>query len=127
FYAAQSGWVSQANATPTHAEGFMPAAGRTDVVLPADADTLEVPFTWTGPDGTSIHRSYVFTRGSYAIEVRDTVRNAGQAPWQGHVYRQLIRQPQALKTGWTNPESFSLYGGAWFSPGEGYQRVTYGD
>lgn len=127
FYAAQSGWVSQANVAPTHAEGFVPESAGAEYVLPADADTLEVPFVWRGPDGTSIRRSYVFTRGSYAIEVRDTVANQGGSPWQGHVYRQLIRQPQVLKTGWTNPESFSLYGATWFSPGEGYRRVRYDD
>src|SRR5690606_35563978 len=77
YYAAQSGWVSQANAAPTHEAGFLPEGGRTAYALAGDVDTLEVPFVWTGPDGTSIRRSYVLTRGSYAIEVRDTVRNQG--------------------------------------------------
>ncbi|MEN1956746.1 membrane protein insertase YidC [Luteimonas changyuni] len=127
FYAAQSGWVSQGSAAPTHEAGFVPESAGTRYVLGADADTLEVPFVWHGPDGVSIRRSYILTRGSYAIEVRDTVYNKGDALWQGHVYRQLIRLPQVLKTGWTNPESFSLYGATWFSPGEGYQRVRYSD
>ena len=127
FYAAQSGWVSQANAAPTHAQGFVPESAATEYVLAADADTVEVPFVWHGPAGASIRRSYVLTRGSYAIEVRDTVRNRGEAVWQGHVYRQLVRQPQVLKTGWTNPESFSLYGATWFNPGDGYNRVRYAD
>ncbi|NLA69206.1 MAG: membrane protein insertase YidC, partial [Gammaproteobacteria bacterium] len=126
LYAAQSGWVSATSAAPTHEAGFVPEGGG-DRVLAADADTIEVPFTWTGPDGVSIRRSYVLTRGSYAIEVLDTVVNRGQAPWQGHVYRQLIRLPRTIKTGWTNPESFSLYGAAWFSPGQSYERVRYTD
>ena len=127
FYAAQSGWVSGASVAPTHEAAFAPEGGRTDYVLAGDADRVEVPFTWTGPDGVSIRRSYILARGSYAVEVVDVVTNRGQAPWQGHVYRQLIRVPQAIKTGWTNPESFSLYGAAWFSPGQSYERVRYSD
>ncbi|MGY1457962.1 membrane protein insertase YidC [Luteimonas sp. A534] len=125
FYAAQSGWVSATSAAPSHEAGFVPESPGTDYVLGAGADTLEVPFVWHGPDGVSIRRSYVFTRGSYAIEVLDTVYNKSQTLWQGHAYRQLTRLPPVLKTGWTNPESFSLYGATWFSPGEGYQRVRY--
>ncbi|WP_133000099.1 membrane protein insertase YidC [Luteimonas arsenica] len=127
FYAAQSGWVSQSSAAPSHESGFVPESAATQYVMPADADTLEVPFVWHGADGVSIRRSYVFTRGSYAIEVRDTVYNKSPSLWQGHAYRQLVRLPQALKTGWTNPESFSLYGATWFSPGQGYERVRYSD
>ncbi|GGJ95518.1 membrane protein insertase YidC [Luteimonas terricola] len=125
FYAAQSGWVSASSVAPSHEAGFVPESPGTDYVLAADADTLEVPFVWHGPEGVSIRRSYVLTRGSYAIEVRDTVYNRSESLWQGHAYRQLTRLPQVLKTGWTNPESFSLYGATWFSPGEGYQRVRY--
>src|SRR5690554_6151078 len=127
FYAAQSGFVSATSEAPTHESGFVPEAPGTDYVLAGDADTLVVPFVWNGPDGVSIHRSYVFTRGSYAIDVRDTVHNQGEAVWQGQAYRQLNRLPPPVKTGWTNPESFSLYGATWFSPGDGYERVRYGD
>ena len=73
FYAAQSGFVSAASAAPTHESGFVPESPGTDYVLADGADTLEVPFVWHGPDGVSIRRSYVLTRGSYAIDVRDTV------------------------------------------------------
>ncbi|MBD7987403.1 membrane protein insertase YidC [Luteimonas sp. Sa2BVA3] len=127
FYAAQSGWVSSTSAAPSHESGFVPESPGTDYALAADADTLEVPFVWHGADGVSIRRSYVFTRGSYVVEVRDTIYNRSDRLWQGHVYRQLVRLPQVLKTGWTNPESFSLYGATWFSPGEGYSRVRYAD
>ena len=127
FYAAQSGWVSQGSAAPNHENGFVPEAPGSRLVLADDADTVEVPFVWHGANGVSIRRVYTLTRGSYAIDVRDTVYNRGDTLWLGHAYRQLIRLPQVLKTGWTNPESFSLYGATWFSPGEGYNRVRYAD
>lgn len=127
FFAAQSGWVSQGNAAPTHEAGFQPESAQQQYQLAAGSDTLEVPFVWHGPDGVSIRRVYVFTRGSYAIDVRDTVYNKSDALWQGHVYRQLIRLPLAVKSGWTNPESFSFNGATWFSAVDGYSRRKYDD
>jgi YidC/Oxa1 family membrane protein insertase len=125
FYAAQSGWVSQANAAPNHDTGFVPEAGG-DVALAEGADRIEVPFVWHGPDGTSIRRVYTLHRGSYAVDVTDTVYNTGASTWQGHVYRQLIRIPPQVKSGWTNPESFSFHGATWFGD-EGYQRRKFAD
>jgi YidC/Oxa1 family membrane protein insertase len=64
FYQAQSGWVSTANAAPSHESGFVPVGGQRAYALAAGAERVEVPFQWTGPDGVTIHRTYVFTRGS---------------------------------------------------------------
>ena len=126
FYAAQSGWVSQGHAAPTHEAGFVPEDAQPERRLATGEASLEVPFVWHGPDGVSIRRTYTFSRGSYVIDVRDTVHNTGDTAWQGHVYRQLIQAPVARKTGWTNPESFSFYGATWYG-GEGYDRRKFED
>ncbi|HST44007.1 MAG TPA: membrane protein insertase YidC [Luteimonas sp.] len=126
YYAAQSGWVSQAHAAPTHERGFVAEGGRLAYALPSGGSTLVVPFVWRGPDGVSIRRTFTLTRGSYAIDVQDTVVNAGAQPWQGFVYRQLIRVPPQVKRGMTNPESFSFSGATWFGNGD-YDRRAYAD
>ncbi|GAA4856789.1 membrane protein insertase YidC [Luteimonas vadosa] len=127
YYTAQSGWVSQANPAPTHAQGFVPETPQTAYTLADGADTLVVPFVWRGPDGVTIRRTYTVTRGSYALEVEDTVVNRGAQPWQGYVYRQLNRVPPQLDRGMTNPESFSFNGATWFSAQDGYDRRAYDD
>ena len=127
FYAAQSGWVSQSNPAPTHERGFVPAGTQTEVALASGQKQLVVPFVWRGPDGVSIRRDYIVTRGSYAVEVKDTVVNTGDKPWQGFVYRQLIRVPPVVKSGITNPEAFSLSGAAWHSSEGGYERRPFAD
>ncbi|MGI8561564.1 MAG: membrane protein insertase YidC, partial [Luteimonas sp.] len=127
YYTAQSGWVSQSHPAPTHEQGFVPEAAQQAYALAAGADRIVVPFVWRGPDGVSIHRTYTLSRGSYAIDVEDTVVNAGAQPWQGYVYRQLNRVPPHLKRGMTNPESFSFNGATWFSAQEGYERRAYDD
>ncbi|MGN6513271.1 MAG: membrane protein insertase YidC, partial [Lysobacteraceae bacterium] len=129
LYEAQSGWVSNANPAPSHEGGFVPAAPARSYALADGAQRLDVPFVWTGPNGVSIHRTYTFTRGDYAIGVRDEVVNQGGAPWQGAVYRQLLRVPPQVQTGFTHPESYSFSGAAWFSAGKYDKRkfAKYGD
>lgn len=126
YYVAQSGWVSQAHAAPTHERGFVVEGGQQQYALATGDTKLVVPFVWQGPDGVNIRRTYTLTRGSYAIEVQDTVVNAGAQPWQGFVYRQLIRVPPQVKRGMTNPESFSFSGATWFGS-DGYDRRAYAD
>ena len=125
FYVAQSGWVSQSGAAPSHEQGFVPEKSAGEVVLVDGEAAVSIPFLWTGPDGVSIRRTYTLKRGKYAVDVRDEVINTGTAPWQGYVYRQLLRVPPVIKTGMTNPESFSFSGATWYSPEGGYERRKF--
>ena len=128
YFVAQSGWVSNTGAAPTHQGGFRVDGAQTDFRLAADGKELVVPFVWTGTNGVSIRRTYTFTRGEYAVQVRDEVSNAGTAPWQGQVYRQLSRVPRAIqKSGPMSAESYSFQGAAWFSDADKYERRKYDD
>ncbi len=127
FYAAQSGWISTSNKAPTHLAGFVPENGAGTVVLAPGAASVSVPFVWNGPDGVSIRRTYTLKRNDYAVVVRDEVVNNGSAPWQGTIYRQLERQPPVIKTGMTNPESFSFSGATWYSTEKQYERLKFAD
>ena len=93
------------------------------VRLAEGEQSLVVPFVWTSADGVSIRRTYTFTRGSYAIAVRDEVSNDSAAPWQGYVYRRLQRVPPTIKKGMTNPDSFSFNGATWYN--NGYERRAF--
>jgi len=104
FYAAHSGWVSQNEPAPTHLAGFVPeSAGAAAHVLPDSQQHMSVAFLWRDDSGVSVRREYVLTRGQYVIEVRDTVHNAGVAPWTGFVYRQLERVAPNLSRRMTTP------------------------
>jgi YidC/Oxa1 family membrane protein insertase len=130
LFEAQSGWVSRTGPAPSHETGFVPAAPARDVMLAGNAARVDVPFVWTGSNGVTIRRTYTFTRGDYAIGVRDEVVNQGAAPWQAAVYRQLLRVPPQLQTGFTHPESYSFHGAAWFTAQGKYDKrkfAKYGD
>jgi YidC/Oxa1 family membrane protein insertase len=124
FYAAESGWVSSGSKAPDH-HAFVPENGAGDIALAQGADSVSVPFVWQGPDGVTIRRTYTFKRASYEIEVRDQVVNAGASTWQGTVYRQLLRTPPQVKSGMTNPESFSFSGATWWDGS--YQRRKFNE
>jgi YidC/Oxa1 family membrane protein insertase len=126
YFVAESGWVS-AGVAPTHESGFVPADGATDVTLTPGSAEVSIPFVWQGPNGITIRRTFTLKRGQYTLTVRDEVINTGNAPWQGSVYRQLLRNPPAVKSGMTNPESFSFSGATWYSADGGYQRRKFND
>ncbi|WP_312770381.1 membrane protein insertase YidC [Pseudoxanthomonas mexicana] len=124
FYTAESGWVSNGSKAPDH-HAFVPENGAGEVALSKGSDSISVPFVWQGPEGVTIRRTYTFRRASYEIEVRDQVVNAGAGTWQGTVYRQLLRTPPQVKSGMTNPESFSFNGATWWDGS--YQRRKFNE
>jgi YidC/Oxa1 family membrane protein insertase len=126
YFVAESGWVS-AGVAPTHESGFVPAEGATNMTLAPGAAEVAVPFVWQGPNGVTIRRTFTLKRGEYTVTVRDDVINTGSAPWQGSVYRQLLRNPPKVKSGMTNPESFSFSGATWYSADGGYQRRKFNE
>ena len=125
LFEAQSGWVSRTGAAPSHVAGFVPAAATRQFTLAPGARTLEVPFLWRGPDGVSIRRTYVFTRGDYVVQVRDDIVNQSAAPWQGYVYRQLVRVPPQIASGMSHPESYSFLGAAWYSAQDKFEKRKF--
>ncbi|AXK73207.1 membrane protein insertase YidC [Lysobacter sp. TY2-98] len=126
YFAAQSGWVATGAPAPTHLSGFVPAEATRAYSMAPGATTLDVPFVWTGANGVTIRRTYTFTRGSYAVRVHDEVVNAGTAPWQASVYRQLSRtMPEAPKGGFTSGRVFAFQGAAWYSPQDKYEKRAF--
>ncbi len=72
----------------------------------------------------------VLSRGSYAIKVKQEIINTGSQAWQGAAYEQFIRvQPPAppKHSMFTNPESFSLTGAAWFSEETKFKKKSFSD
>ena len=125
YFAAESGWVSGANAAPSHESGFVPEHPGTRYALAPGQDRIDVPFVWRGADGVTIRRTYTLRRNDFAIGVRDEVVNAGNRSWQGHVYRQLVRVPPVVKSGFTHPESYSFHGAAWFTTAEKLEKRKF--
>lgn len=123
FFIAQNGLVGTP-AAPSHADRMVAAGG--DQIL-GDGDTsAELPFLWQGPNGVQVERRYRLERGSYLVEIEDTIRNQGDVTWSGNAYHQLVRvAPPAAKGGFTNPERLSFVGAAWYSPQDKFEKLKF--
>ncbi len=127
FFEAQSGLVSNTGSAPDHRAMF--TAERTTYSLAPGAGSIDVPLTWTGPDGLAVTRNLIFHRGSYVIDQRQVIENRGTAPWTGNAYRQLQRVPPVIETGglkgYANTDRYSFSGAAWYSATDKFQKLKY--
>ncbi len=128
YFAAQAGWrgADGSGSWPSHTELFRSQAAR--YTLADGEPTIEVPFAWSNANGLQLTRTFVFTRGSYVVQVRETLHNGSGAGWSGYPYRQLLREPPPGKPGGiTNPEAYSFVGAAWYTPGEKFNKLAFDD
>lgn len=119
-YLAQSGLIG--DKLPTHRSVFELKPGT--YTLASGANQIEIPLVWTDPaTGVRVEKTYVFKRGSYEIDVRTRVVNAGTQAINLTPYYQLVRHDQA-------PRGESLFihsytGPAFYTDAKKFQKVTF--
>jgi YidC/Oxa1 family membrane protein insertase len=117
----QGGLLSNQPA-PTHEDVYQ--TDRESYRLGAGQDRLEVPFTWTSPQGIRVIKTYVFQRGSYLVDVQYRIENNGKQTWSGRAYAQLKRNDP----GHSRVRGTYTYTGAVFSsPDNRYEKVKFDD
>ncbi len=75
-----------------------------------DADEIVVPLTWVDETGVTIEKRFRFTRGSYAIQVEQTLINNSGQPWRGDQYTQLLRRSKGIERSMFDVDSYSFDG-----------------
>jgi YidC/Oxa1 family membrane protein insertase len=130
-FTAQAGWLA-----PDPQDGWQRSRllqGSDSVFAPVqlrrgDAGRIEVPFVWTDPDsGLSLERTWIVERGSYLLSMRDRWINGGERQTAAP-YREMLREPPPSAGGsFTNPESYSFVGMAWYSPAEKFNKIKFTD
>ena len=123
-FVAQSGFIGETDATaPTHHSQWQAQAANYSLA-PGQAE-LRVPLTWTGPQGVTVTKTYIFRPGSYDINLEQQVANNSAAPWTGRQYLQLQRKDPGDK----NKDQFvrTYTGGVVYTPEDKYEKVTFKD
>jgi len=121
YFIAQSGLLSaDKDSAPSHEAVYQ--AQQEKYVLADGADNLSVDLEWTGPEGLKATKRYVFSRGSYQIELQHIVSNGSAQPWNGREYRQLQRG-EPTDTG--NVMMYTYTGGVIYSQEEKYQKYDF--
>jgi len=113
LYLLQSGLVGKpGEAAPTHLATW--TAARTSYVLPAGAKELRVPMSWSDGQGLTVTKTFVFTRGWYAIDLSYEVQNAGAEPRSIASYSQILRHWEHPSRSYFDVETYSFKGPAVF-------------
>jgi YidC/Oxa1 family membrane protein insertase len=133
YFSADAGLIAVDAAHQQHElpMSFHTVDGRHEYVLPAGAQSLSVPLEWTdAATGVSVRRTLTLHRGSYVLDVADTVANRGDAARSLYPFVRLSRVPPpapAKHAFMTNPETFSLVGSAWYTPEEKFEKTPFSD
>ena len=127
YFVAQSGLLSSTGPAPNHKAMF--SAEKNSYALASGEDKIEVPLTWRDASGLMVRKVYVFTRGSYLVEMRDEIKNDSGTVWTGNEYRQLQRVPPNVPKGGLfsvyNSESYAFKGAAWYSPRVKFNKLAF--
>lgn len=120
---AQSGLVSPAGALPDHTTPMTVTTTERQLALGQQA--LTVTLESAPVNGVKRVLTYVFPRGAYVIDVKNTVVNASAAPVKPQLYVQLQRDGHvpAAASFFGAPTSYT--GAAFYTNEAKFQKVTY--
>jgi len=125
YFVIRSGLRSaNGGAEPNHQAIF--EAAEQEYALADGQDVLEVPLVWHSGDGLTVTKTYVFRRGSYAIDVGYSVENRTGSDWRAASYLQLRRRHVPLERSFTDVDTYS-YRGPVIYDGEKYEKLDLGD
>ena len=109
LYLLQTGLAGTAGETaPTHLAEWKSAAS--SYVLPAGADELRVPLTWTDGHGLEVTKTFIFKRGSYAVDLSYEVQNDGSTARSLASYSQFLRHWVHASRSYFDVETYSFKG-----------------
>jgi YidC/Oxa1 family membrane protein insertase len=120
-YAAQSGLIG--DALPNHKTVFSIAAGSRE--LAPQAKTLELRLEAPAVGGVKVTKVYTFTRGSYLIDLRYEIVNAGQKEIAAYAYYQLQRD--IVDPAGENRMVSTFTGPALYTEQDKYQKIAFAD
>lgn len=111
---------------PNHTTEF--TSENTSYRLEDGQDKLEVPFSYNADDGVKYRKVYVFSRDSYAIDIRFEVDNPTDKTWNGYLYSQFQRTNANTEGGFSLMRAAPSYvGGAIYTAEEKYEKIKFGD
>lgn len=120
-YIAQSGIISSNGPDTNKGQGIY-SADKKEYVLNPGQNTLAVNLKWQ-KNGLTVIKTYIFTRGTYAIQQQYKIVNHSGNVFNGYSYMQLQRTKPVNKK---SISQYGLYTGAAIStPENRYQKISF--
>jgi len=88
------------------------SAAEKSFVLAPDAKELRVPLTWTDGQGLTVTKTFVFTRGSYAVDLIYDVQNTGATARNLVPFSRILRHWVHPSRSYFDVETYSFKGPA---------------
>jgi YidC/Oxa1 family membrane protein insertase len=89
YYVLQSGLAGAESALVTHQSSF--SSAQTEYRMVEGAETLDVALDYTDASGLRATKTYRFRRGSYQVDLLQTVNNSGDAELAVSPYVRIVR------------------------------------
>jgi YidC/Oxa1 family membrane protein insertase len=122
IYTIASGIVDGNRSGPTHLATL--AASSSSFVM--SGDTLEVPLTWSSPEGVQVKKIFRFFRGRYNIDIEYRIRNGSNSDWRALSYVQIRKLNNPPERSMFDVDTYS-YDGPIYYDGEKYEKVDPDD
>jgi YidC/Oxa1 family membrane protein insertase len=124
IFVAQSGFIGAAQQVPNHHSLWQAEAG--EYRLQDGQDILRVPLTWTDGQGVTVTKTYILRRGSYLIDMEQTIDNRSNTNWTGRQYMQLQRkEPTSAQE---DSQFIRTYtGGVLHTEDKSYEKIAFKD
>ena len=123
YMIAQSGLVSaNKDSAPSHNAIFQ--SEKSEYRLAEGLDTLDVPLYWENENGVKVKKVLRFKRDDYVIDV-DYFITAGNEPWKGSDYLQIIRSTPQKESG--NKFIYTYTGGVVYNDEIKYEKISLDD
>lgn len=123
WFIAQSGLMTSKGSASNHQSVYQ--FEKDSYELRPGEDVLRVPLHWINDQGVEVVKTFVFSRGSYLIELEHTIKNNTAEDWVGSQYQQLQRNQGASSNDSTFIRTYT--GGVIYSDEEKYEKISFDD
>ncbi len=123
LFIAQSGLIgADKELAPTHESQYSVSSDSFE--MEQGKDSLSVDLDWSHPSGVVVTKRFIFSRGSYRVQVQHIVKNGSDQPWSGREYKQLQRSPDAEGG---SAFMYTYTGAAIYTPDNKYEKIAFDD
>ncbi|PWW03075.1 membrane protein insertase YidC [Mangrovibacter plantisponsor] len=129
IYQAQSGLTGRDGPdNPANGERPLYNVGSDSFALADGQNELSIPMTWTDAAGNVFTKTFVLKRGSFAVKVDYSVKNASEKPLELSAFGQLkqsINLPKHRDTGSSNFALHTFRGAAYSTSDAKYEKYKF--
>ncbi len=121
IFVVESGLIASEGDSPDHHAQW--TAEKTNYIL--SDEQLRVPLIWTNSEGITVRKTYIFSKGSYRVDLEIQIINNSVTDWSVREYLQIKRNNYTEKK--ANSFIYTYTGGILYTDEDKYQKIHFDD